>query len=119
MGWQDVPVVEKGAGGWQDAPIVDQEKAKEKPKEKGVKLLPDQLGGLEPLATMASQAFAVPAGAVAGFRGAAKGYSAKPGTPEAAADYPTKERERVQREYTYEPKTEAGKSNWNPLNFIP
>ena len=69
----------------------------------------------EPIAKMATGMIAKPISEIAGL--AATGYDAITGN-EQGGD-PTKFQNYVRNALTYEPETDAGKSSYNPLNFIP
>lgn len=71
-------------------------------------------GVIEPLAAMASGLVARPVSQVAGL--AAAGREMFPGAPQGD---PQAFQQDIQRSMTYEPKTAAGQSPMNPLNFIP
>jgi hypothetical protein len=71
-------------------------------------------GVLEPLAAMGTGMIARPVSQIAGL--AAMGREAFPGAPQGD---PQAFQQDVQRSLTYEPRTAAGQSQMNPLNFIP
>lgn len=87
----------------------------EKPKKK-IGAFGQVAGAIaEPVAALASSLIAKPASDIAGL--AATGYEMVTGGEN--ADQASGFKERVQQELTYEPRTMAGRSSYNPLNAIP
>ena len=94
---------------------------KEKEEGLGSKILhgaEEAVGSVaEPLAKMATGAIAKPVSDVAGLAATAK--EAISPTPGRTGKEPQQFKEDVQRALTYDPRTTAGKSEYNPLNAIP
>lgn len=118
MGWQDAPLVGSQTGAWDAAPLVgEKEKEKEKKKEKPPE--PDFsgepiAGALEPLLTMATGMVAKPVS-----EAMALGPLALELTGLGSGGDPRAFQKHVQDTFTYEPRTQLGKSEYNPLNMIP
>lgn len=124
MGWEDAPLAEEKPA-WESAPLAEEHMPEYAPPllekiKQTAKIFPtigtETLGAVaEPIAALATGAIAKPVSEIAGL--AATGYEMARGG-EGAQNIPGFQRE-LQEKLTYQPRTAAGASPYNPLNFIP